>query len=131
MRRRLSKFSLYILLFSSLVLMFACGTDRSPQEAASSEPAVSPKEVSAPEVAALAEEIVLTDEHRKWIVRIKGFTDHREAAFQFGPQLVRLDPDFGYEVVTAVWPELAVAEVKQGLLKAFAFGKHPPDDGDG
>jgi predicted esterase len=62
-----------------------------------------------------------------WIERLKGLGGHNSAAFGVGPELVKLDPDFGLKVVEAAWPELTDFQVKRGLLKAFHFSKplHP------
>lgn len=62
-----------------------------------------------------------------WVNRLKGLKGHKAAAFQVGPELVKLDPDFGLRVVETVWPELTDYKVKTGLLKAFHFSKnlHP------
>jgi len=62
-----------------------------------------------------------TKEH--WVDRLKGLRDHMQTAFQVGPQLVVLDPDEGLQIVREAWPQITVAEVKTGLLKAFQFGK--------
>lgn len=60
---------------------------------------------------------------QEWIGQLKGLETHGQAAFGAGQRLVGLDPDFGLEVVRHAWPELANANVKTGLLKAFAFSK--------
>ncbi|MHC4641923.1 MAG: alpha/beta hydrolase [Planctomycetota bacterium] len=59
-----------------------------------------------------------------WIERLKGLEGHKPAAFRIGPELVKLEPDFGLRVVEAAWPELSDIEVKRGLLKAFHFARH-------
>jgi len=59
-----------------------------------------------------------------WVERLKGLEGHKAAAFKVGPELVRLDPDFGLRVVLAAWPDLTDIEVKRGLLKAFHFARH-------
>ena len=58
-----------------------------------------------------------------WVERLKTVESHMAAAFGVGPELVKLDPDFGLKVVEAAWPELTDYKVKTGLLKAFHFGK--------
>jgi hypothetical protein len=58
-----------------------------------------------------------------WIERLKGLENHNSAAFTVGPELVKLDPDFGLKVLETAWPELTNFQVKRGLLKAFHFSK--------
>jgi predicted esterase len=65
-----------------------------------------------------------SDRIEDWVERLKGLEGHKAAAFNVGPELVRLEPDFGLKVVAATWPKLTDIEVKRGLLKAFHFGKH-------
>ncbi|MHC4441488.1 MAG: HEAT repeat domain-containing protein [Planctomycetota bacterium] len=60
-----------------------------------------------------------------WESKIKNLKTHNQTAFSVGPQLVSLDPDVGFKVVQNTWPDLTSLDVKTGLLKAFAFARHP------
>jgi len=59
----------------------------------------------------------------EWVEQLKGLEGHKAAAFRVGPELVKLEPDFGLKVVETAWGELADYKVKTGLLKAFHWGK--------
>lgn len=61
----------------------------------------------------------------QWENELLAVQNHNTMAFQVGPQLVAIDPDTGYAVVEAVWSRLAKDEVKNGVLKAFEFSRHP------
>ncbi|UCD29596.1 MAG: tetratricopeptide repeat protein, partial [Planctomycetota bacterium] len=60
-----------------------------------------------------------------WERKIKNLKTHKQTAFAVGPQLVALDPDIGFLIFKNTWPELNNSDVKTGLLKAFAFARHP------
>jgi pentatricopeptide repeat protein len=75
---------------------------------------------AAPAAAPSANQSVNVDE---WITRLKGLHDHMHTAFGVGPDLTTMDPDQGVAIVSKAWPQLKQADVKTGLLKAFAFGK--------
>jgi hypothetical protein len=59
----------------------------------------------------------------EWVERLATLRDHMHTAFGVGPELTLLAPDEGLAIVREAWPRIAVAEVKTGLLKAFAFSK--------
>jgi len=60
------------------------------------------------------------------IKKLKALKTHMDAAFQLGPELIRMDPDVGLDCVRKAWPDLANDSVKTGILKAFAFSKGLP-----
>ena len=61
----------------------------------------------------------------KWESDLLAIQNHNTMAFQVGPQLVQIDPGTAYEIVASVWSQLAKDEVKNGVLKAFEFSRHP------
>lgn len=65
------------------------------------------------------------DVKTEWVERIKSAPNHKVMAFQLGPELVKVAPETGVIIAEAVWPQIKIQGVKTGLLKAFAFGKHP------
>ncbi len=60
-----------------------------------------------------------------WVARIKGLRQYKATAFRVGPQLARLDPDLGLDIVRTAWPALTDYQTKRGLLYAFYREKHP------
>lgn len=63
------------------------------------------------------------DEVAAWVERVAGLRDHMHTAFAVGAELTLLEPDLGLRIVEQAWPRIEIAEVKTGLLKAFAFSK--------
>ncbi len=64
--------------------------------------------------------------HDEWVNRLASLRDHMHTAFAVGPELTLLPPDEGLAIVRDAWPRIEIAEVKTGLLKAFAFSKALP-----
>ncbi len=64
-----------------------------------------------------------TNSKEAWVKKLVGLREHMHTAFAVGPELTLLDPDKGLVIVQDAWPQIKVAEVKTGILKAFAFGK--------
>ncbi len=66
-----------------------------------------------------------SDLKEQWVERITSAEDHNAMAFRLGPELMRLDPEAGVEIVEECWPRITESSVKTGVLKSFAFGRHP------
>ena len=63
--------------------------------------------------------------YNRWLNRIVSLKTHKQAAFAVLPQLLEESPDFALGVARDAWPRITNHKVKQGILKAFHFAKHP------
>lgn len=84
------------------------------------------RQILASVVATAAPADVAASSRESWVERITTLRDHMHTAFGVGPELTLLAPDEGLAIVREAWPQITIAEVKTGLLKAFAFSKALP-----
>ncbi len=61
----------------------------------------------------------------QWEADLLAVQDHNTMAFDLGKCLVEIDPATGYAIAESVWSRLSKDEVKNGVLKAFEFSRHP------
>ncbi|MCE5341198.1 MAG: ankyrin repeat domain-containing protein [Planctomycetaceae bacterium] len=73
----------------------------------------------------LATEKNRNSKYQNWVDKICALKNHKQAAFVVIPQLLDESPDFALKTVQEAWPKLTNYKVKQGILKAFHFAKHP------
>ena len=65
-------------------------------------------------------------QYQQWLEKISSLNDHKQAAFQVVPQLLKEQPpEVALQVVREAWPKISSYKAKQGVLKAFHFAKHP------
>jgi beta-lactamase regulating signal transducer with metallopeptidase domain len=63
----------------------------------------------------------------EWVNRIASLKTHNETAFAVMPALITEDSNLALQAAQAAWPKISIPEVKQGILKAFHFARHPED----
>ncbi len=61
----------------------------------------------------------------EWIEILVVAKSHNPVAFQHGPEVVALDRKRSLSIVQRAWPQIQIAEVKNGILKAFQFSESP------
>jgi beta-lactamase regulating signal transducer with metallopeptidase domain len=61
----------------------------------------------------------------EWIEILVVAKSHNPVAFQHGPEIVALDRKRSLSIVQRAWPQIQIAEVKNGILKAFQFSENP------
>ncbi len=61
----------------------------------------------------------------EWIEILVVAKSHNPVAFQHGPEIVALDRKRSLSIVQRAWPQIQIAEVKNGILKAFQFSESP------
>ncbi len=61
----------------------------------------------------------------EWIEILVVAKSHNPVAFQHGPEIVALDRKRSLSIVQRAWPQIQIAEVKNGILKAYQFSESP------
>jgi predicted esterase len=65
-------------------------------------------------------------DHEAWARKLAGLNDSNwRTAFAIGQELAALPPDEGFAILEANWKKVGKVEVRQQLLKAWVFAKHP------